>query len=240
MEITRTHNIPSFTARIYLLNSKAEFIDRAKLFDHFYVGPTWTIDEAARSVPTAATTGIFNCVVTSVLDPVSRLVNMTHIQPREENMVNLAEIQQKTFNYVQELFKRSKSRLEGLITGGKMVDVAPAYYEYVHSPMLIAATKNTFNRISKLFGMDYSVIGLQKGWGNEINILTDGKNGIHYLLATDSNNKPITTPESLDKNFNFIQLSKADTVENANGDITEEVRKIQKNPFGSLIRQVWG
>jgi hypothetical protein len=229
----KTDRQMQFKANIYLCNFH-EFDCLKQNFKPHEVGFKWIVEETAYKIPQALTERACDCIV-NVITNKTGLLNMSHIQPTVRNMSKISEIKEKIFNFAIDLSNEGKGNIDlckkkmgGLITGGKypVKFVNSGEDEGVHrrSPILLKETIDTFKKIDKTSGMDYSIIALNKAEYGHVDVLSDAKTDTHYLYIGDDDNRPIFTTKKLFENLYIIKISPNDKVLNKHGDITEEIR----------------
>lgn len=180
----------------------------------------WTIDQSAVRKPVAFTEGVCNCVTGSIINPETKLLNMFHLSPYESNLSNLKEIKEGLIEQAIILKNGRKKPLEGLLLGGD----SPQMKEGEEAGLLKTVLE-AFEYISKYFGMDYSVIAGRKNKFSHLNLLSDARNGIHYVNV-NSSNSVVNNATDLSRYYEIKLLSDKDNLFIRNKNATDKFRKL--------------
>lgn len=215
-----TSDSPSFKAKIRFVNEKYFNSLRKKLLQPYEVGKItnedWLIEEAAVKKQSAFTLEACNCVVGSIFNPETKLVNMLHLSPYVENMSRINEVKDIIFEQAKNLKDKSKINLEGFITGGNSSKIRGSFYNV----KLLEEILDTFRNIAKNLGMDYSVIAGRENGLSSVNVLSDATKNVHFVY--------VNTPREEIRNITNLMgayerklLSPKDTIILANQNVTK-------------------
>lgn len=172
----------SFNARICYVDKSTFYTMRKGLIGCFEVGDVgnseWLIEEAAFKRPSAFTLEAYNCVVGSIFNPETQLVNMFHLSPYKKTMSRLNQVIEIIYEQAKSLKDKSEVKLEGLVTGGDGRKVGNN-----DDRKLLEAIKKAFENISKSQGMNYSVIAGRKNGQSHVNVISDAAKNTHYVYS---------------------------------------------------------
>jgi hypothetical protein len=226
----------SFKANIRLCSSVeinrliTTSVHRPKIVGNPFSSIRYTIKDVAIVEKSAATYRACECIVSSMINFDSKLVSMTHIVPDKNNMKQLDNIAHNIYYNADQLSKTGKTasgRIEGLIIGGKNNFIIERLItSFKNSSKLKDETINVFQKIDDSFGLDFSVIAMNKKLLSCADIFSDPSIDTHYVCIRDINGKATTTAKKLCKQFSDIRISTNDHVFNEQGEITEEIRNI--------------
>lgn len=178
--------------------------------------------------PSIRTDDAYDCIISTIMNTKAKLLNMSHLMPISK--FNQDNVEYQTYKEALCLYNKEPSKMEGLILGGKSKWNFPCK-DYIKSPVLFKKTLRVFDKISKDFGLDYSIFALQKfsfiyGGSNRTNVVSDAVNNTHYILADCLMDESyfIETPKDLFRHYGVIKLAENDTVKIGDRDVTEELK----------------
>jgi len=225
----------SFKAKICYVDNKTFQALLKQLPDCFEVGritnKDWLIDEAAVKKKKAHTLGTYNCVVGSIFNPETKLVNMFHLSPLGKTMSNLGRVCDSIIIQAEELKGNSGAILEGFISGGNAKGLSTS-----SETTLLDMVLQTFVSISKKVGMDFSVLAGRENGCSSIDIISDAAANAHYInyftdrpptgYSGDKKNIPrfegIDDAECLYRAYARLKLSGHDNIFLGDKDVTAE------------------
>lgn len=175
---------PSFGENIIYLADKSSFWRHVKQFpDSFEVGrisnKIWTLEEAAIKKPFAFTWEASNCVIPSIINSETKLTNLYHISPHEENIRNLGQIRKTLVKQALELKDGSAEKLEGFINAGNSSAMPGSPWNW----KLLNTIMDIFKEISETIGMDYSVIAGRKNGSGYSSVISDAKTNTQSVYS---------------------------------------------------------
>jgi len=235
------YNKPAFKADIHVLTNN-EFLNRKWLpniqrHSSDYCDIYHSIIKESRPIYSETA---YDCSICAFTNKEAQIANLSHICPDEDNMKNLDNIQQKLYDWGKELYQKSKTKLEGFVTGGKdsttwnEQELCNIYGDsrgqYIHkrysnSPILQNKIIEVYETLSKNLGLDYSVLGLQKTLPTGVEVITDPRINTHFInISSDFGSQ--TKLEDVAKIFKNKRLSDTDRVLFDYVDKTKEFRNI--------------
>lgn len=219
-----TRQKPSFKAKIYcldedtlnyLLKKSPSAYKVSDLYSSYY-----HLDKAAVNQPLSFTPDVCNCVAGSIFNTETKLGNLFHLNPYEENLFSVYQIRQSLIEQAEKLKAGCNKKLEGAIFGGDDIKLTG------EDDNFLEIVKNIFNEISDFFGMEYSVIGGRNQKTN-IKILSDAVNNTHYVNFKRYVNKSEVDIDNVDDLINTFEskiISPKDTFIIKGKDATEEFK----------------
>jgi len=197
---------PSFNARIFYVDSRTFSNILKRTPNCFEVGrisnTNWLVDEGAFKQPSAFTLKAYNCVVCSIFNPKTRLLNKYHLSPYPKTMSQLERVQHTIFEQAKALKGMSKIKLQGFITGGDSNKIASS-----NERGLLPAIQETFQKIQDVLGMDYSIIA-GKMDKSKVSVISDARLNAHYLYRYPH----IKNGENLANSYEINNISSKNTV----------------------------
>lgn len=197
---------PSFNARIYYVDSQTFSNILKRNPNCFQVGrisnTNWLVDEGAFKQPSAFTLKAYNCVVCSIFNPKTKLLNKYHLSPYPKTMLQLERVQGIIFEQAKALKGMSKIKLQGFITAGDSNKIASS-----NERGLLPAIQETFQKIQDVLGMDYSIIA-GRIVDSGVSVISDARLNAHYVYTCPHINKR----EILANSYEINNISPKDTV----------------------------
>jgi len=221
------NNKTSFKAKIKFVDKKTFNALLKTMPDSFEVGKVtnkhWTIEEAALVKPSAFTLEAYNCVVGSIFNPKTKLTNMFHISPYEEDIIKIDEIADNIFKQAKILKGNSKTKLEGFICGGESFECSEP-----DERLLLNIIHEIFDKISRKLGMNYSTIS-GRTYDSNLNLISDAQKNTHFVYLDHPRFKSITNRYQLDVSHDKKMLSPKDSIILTNKDgIEKEYKELKK------------
>lgn len=199
-----------FTARIHYVDIEV-FKDLLKKENKpFEVGSVhnsdWVINEGAFKKTVAFTRGAFNCVVGSIFNPETKLMNMFHLSPYQKTMRDIENTKAIIIAQARELKGDSKANLEGFLLGGdSQISVSRWDLELVRN------IKDTFSKIADEIGMDYTTISERLAMYTSVSVISDAEKNSHFVYV-DAPKRELRNLRDLDLNFKTKIISPKDEV----------------------------
>ncbi len=228
------YNTPKFKANIYILPKASFYTKQYILYENKLITPKGYQLENSIINSTSPTISdeAYDCSVAILTNKDAKTTDVCHIVPNEKTFGQLDEIQEKIYNWGVELYNKTKTKLEGFIVGGKDFEATKDKIHseslseaYQRSPILQNKILETYERLHKDVGLDYSVLGLQKLATSRVNVVTDVENNSHYVNVNSYYNHYTKMDEVADI-FSNIKISKSDRIFFENKDRTDEFREL--------------